>query len=375
MTWRALGLFLPGVLTATVAVPATAADSSLAIFPLHSALRSTEKLVQQVEEGLVKGASEAGVSQVIYGSALTKRVRRAATWSRCRDDVGCLVRLGKKTRAAEMLVGRATPLGKGVRLAYTVIHVSTGKVIREGRVDFLNQKQIPLAISAHARELFGREDHHAELAMPALEDLGLPPANIAAPEVTASAGPSAAAGDELPELLPLVELEAPPASNDATAAQASSTAPPDQAETIAAQSAEPGSEVAVGPQEGTPTSAQSISSKSTSALLIGGLSVLGAAAITGGVGLGFGMMLDEARSQADATDASGRFMHTGQRALELERQGAEYAQNANIMFGITGGLAALGGVLVILDLLMEPSGKANAPVDVQAGPGGVLVRF
>ncbi|MDP1826484.1 MAG: hypothetical protein Q8L48_24660 [Archangium sp.] len=101
-----------------------------------------------------------------------------------------------------------------------------------------------------------------------------------------------------------------------------------------------------------------------------GVVLLGAGAVAAGVGVVMGLMSSDARARvANAPrDDLGRVTGLTQReAAALETTALSQATVANVLFGVGGGLAAAGVVLIILGPSGEPA-MALAPA-----PGGVVV--
>ncbi len=101
-----------------------------------------------------------------------------------------------------------------------------------------------------------------------------------------------------------------------------------------------------------------------------GFAVLGGGVIAAGVGVVFGLQSAAARAKVtNATrDAAGRVVSlTQQEAATLESSAQRQALAANVLFGVGGGLAAAGVVLVVM-------GPSSAPVVTMApAPGGVVL--
>ena len=101
-----------------------------------------------------------------------------------------------------------------------------------------------------------------------------------------------------------------------------------------------------------------------------GIAVLAAGAVAAGVGAVFGIQASDARTRVAGAerDGLGRVTSITQRdAQALETTARSQATLANVLFGVGGGLAAAGVVLIII-------GPDSAPsVALSPAPGGVLV--
>lgn len=101
-----------------------------------------------------------------------------------------------------------------------------------------------------------------------------------------------------------------------------------------------------------------------------GVVLLGAGAVAAGVGAVMGVMSNDARARVNgaARDDLGRITDLTQReAAALETSALSQATVANVLFGVGGGLAAAGVVLIILGPSGEPA------VALSPAPGGVVV--
>lgn len=101
-----------------------------------------------------------------------------------------------------------------------------------------------------------------------------------------------------------------------------------------------------------------------------GAVLLGAGAVAAGVGLVLGLMSNDARAKvANAPrDDLGRITDLTQReAAALETSARSQAIVANVLFGVGGGLAAAGVVLIVLGPSGEPA------LALSPAPGGVVV--
>ncbi len=101
-----------------------------------------------------------------------------------------------------------------------------------------------------------------------------------------------------------------------------------------------------------------------------GIGVLCAGVVAAGVGVVMGVQANEARNKVNsaARDEQGRVTSLTQRdaqALEVSARGQ--ATVANVLFGVGGGLAAAGVVLIILGPSSEPT------LALSPAPGGLLV--
>lgn len=101
-----------------------------------------------------------------------------------------------------------------------------------------------------------------------------------------------------------------------------------------------------------------------------GVVLLGAGAVAAGVGAVMGVMSTDARARVNGAtrDDLGRITDLTQReAAALETSALSQATVANVLFGVGGGLAAAGVVLIILGPSGEPA------VALSPAPGGVVV--
>jgi hypothetical protein len=101
-----------------------------------------------------------------------------------------------------------------------------------------------------------------------------------------------------------------------------------------------------------------------------GGAVLGAGVVAAGIGVFFGLQANDARKKFNSADRDdlGRVTSISQReAQALEASAHDQAVLANVLFGVGGGLAAAGLVLIII-------GPDSAPsVALSPAPGGVVV--
>ena len=88
----------------------------------------------------------------------------------------------------------------------------------------------------------------------------------------------------------------------------------------------------------------------------------GAAALSGGVAIYFGLKLKQDRDDLDELNANSE-EHFFEDALEIEERGDSHARNANIFLGITAALSAVSVGLLVYDLVKgspESDGAASA---------------
>ena len=101
-----------------------------------------------------------------------------------------------------------------------------------------------------------------------------------------------------------------------------------------------------------------------------GIGVLSAGVVAAGVGVVMGVQANEARNKVNTAtrDEQGRVTSLTQRdAQALEVSARSQATVANVLFGVGGGLAAAGVVLIILGPSSEPT------LALSPAPGGLLV--
>lgn len=320
-----------------VSVPSWAASGDrLAVFPVVASLRSTEDLVRSLQDTLVQRATKAGIP-VLTGSALRKLVKDPQqAIKRCRDDVACVVKLGRKAKVHRVLVGSATPLKRGFRASFMMINVTTGHVMQRARFDVLKLEQVDAVISAHFKDLFGQEDpNDTELVMPALEEL-----------TTVAAAPASQDDEDAP---PDTELGLEPLDG-----RPSDTPGADSSPEYLTASPETGG--AATPITGRPVAP----AESSGALFYGGLVALGVGVVGGGVATALGIMREDAASRAAPRDVPQKDHEA------LIKQAMALQEGALLTAGVAGGIALVGGVLVLLDFLLGQPTTAETSVSIGA---------
>jgi hypothetical protein len=103
-----------------------------------------------------------------------------------------------------------------------------------------------------------------------------------------------------------------------------------------------------------------------------GIAVLGAGAVAAGIGVALGVQANAARAKVNdaSRDELGRVTSLTQReAQALETSARSQATIANVLFGVGGGLAAAGVVLIILG----PGSSDEPTVALSPAPGGLTV--
>ncbi len=393
----------------------------IALFPIVAMDEAVAGPAQDMSTSLVKKAKAAGLP-ITAGKALRKRVRDPAGAAiRCGDSVGCLAKLGRKARAAKMVVGFASTTGSSVEFRILVIDVKKGRTTRTVTFELVKKKQVDLMLSGYFSDIFGVEDTTMDdaLALPALpgledpmaltlepppppgevEPATEPPTELALapppdpPAGGEDVGPAGGDGDGEPDPNVMANTAAEAARLEAEyrrRAEEAADAEDGGAESGATDAVDDplalpdppaaGALEVIEANAGTGTDLAAIDSppppppteSGPGALFYAGIATVGAGAVTAGIGIAFGTMRNGIQAQLDETDASGVGVVDQIEADLLREEGNGHAQNATIMFAVGGSLAAIGGIMMALDFAL--AGPDEPQVEATVGPGQVGLR-
>lgn len=304
--------------------------AELALLPTTVTDDVNLELLGALEAELDRGAR--GLYAAVYsGDALQGRLKGSPqeAGSKCRADLACLVRLGKRAKVDDVLYGVATLSNNGVSLTASLVNVAKGRL--EGTATFVLAEASEAAASVKAgfSDLFRApypDAGTADLALPDLVALSAPDLAPLPPPNRAPA-PDADHGEPAP---PTPQSERPTAARPPadTGAAVSRTSPPHEAR--------------------------------GAWLAYTGFAVVGVGALLAVAGIVPGLKSKDDYNQIKPdTD-----MIT---AGDLKQSSYDNADRANLLWMLGGTLAAVGGALVAVDRFI----LADVTPSATASPTGV----
>jgi hypothetical protein len=298
----------------------------------------------------------------LHGKTLKKPLKKNpdVAIGKCGNDAGCIAKLGKTAGAAHVLYGRVSPDGAGVKAQFIVINVASKELVGRVEISITAAAAAAPEVKAKLAELFPGTS--APAASSESEEIPLDMVLAPEPETTETV---AAAPTEAAEELPLDLALADPTSGPTEASPAETATPEEPAATST-----PITEIAaISPELSTPVAPPPETGGRSRVLTYVGIAVAGLGA--GGLGTGafFGA---RSRSLADSIDrGAGGTTQLDARRIQEDSDAA--VNLANIMFGVGGGLVAVGAGLIVYDLAI---GGDNAPsTSITIGDGGAAATL
>ncbi len=290
---------LPLYLCALLLPQVEAERPKVAVFPVVSRDKLDKGTTARAQAAIEEALRQLNVRPIDAGT-LSKGLKKKASSAleRCGSDLKCIAGLGTKVRADDVLLTQGAVSDRGLELTFLVISVKA-KDMRGSAKALLPPGEGAGALIDSLRELY-------------------PYVPVAKPEASDSV---ASVPPPLPMIRPLTSAPIP-------AEQATS-----ELEEIQATSAPAATALAPRPQfVDAPTEKES----STSWLTVVGVTGAGLAAAVAGTGLYFGSQVETTRGKL-VRDGS----MTQLDAVATNDQADQYAQRANFMFMVSGGILTL----------------------------------
>jgi hypothetical protein len=324
---------------------AAAHSVDMAIFPVATAPKTNAALASAFDEAVGAAVVEAGLD-AIAGAQLSKRLKLAprVAIERCKGDLGCIAKLGKRLRVSEVLFARAVPrsLG-GIEIVIVAVTSADASVARKRTLEIGGEEEIKGTLAGSFAEIFKN-------APPA----GLAGGGAAPPDETVDQ----LALEPLPDLAAL-PTAAPPAEEQTTGAESGEAEEEIPLELVLA-TGEKETGAAATPNPG-PIAPGPAGPEHTSYLFYGGMGLagLGVAALAGASVFG----LQSRRHYDEAAPTNVPQVE----AKDMVDRANDETDRANLLFVTAGALAVAGGVLIVLDTFVFTSGTSAS---VSLGPDG-----
>ena len=340
------------------------------------------KLTKALKAQLAKPIDSIPDAKLLTGKPLAKAINGNpdAAMAKCRSDLQCIAKLGKKAKAKKVILARIAPGDTGISVGCLVINVDTTEVEHKSSFTIANAKDAKTVLASNFAELLpdmGGNKNAVAAAAPAPAadepalDLGTIP--VGTEPAAAPAAPADASASATP---PPADAGGSGAAQAAPGTDASATPPPpaDGATPATAATGGPGGDLAPSPVASVAPAQQA----DTAATLPGGPapasrlwryaggSLAGVGIVALGVGGFFGMQ-SSSNFNAIKTGPTGTNQVDAKAKLDSANSAAS---TANLLFGVGGAATAVGAGLFLMDMLVfHKSSAAPAVVVDPQGPG------
>ncbi len=315
----------------------------LVLFPIVVSEDANVELTRAIDAAVERGAHGA-YPQLLGGETLNAKLN-GDSLEKCKGDIPCIAKLGKRLKADDVFLGNATAHGAGVSVAAVVISVARTKVEGKAMIAVASPADVEAAVKGAFFDLFHLPHPDAMAAMASLE-----------------LGESSDSDADALELAPIA-FASPPAATDP---KASTPTDDDTAELVAI----PTSPRATSASPAPATQPAAAGNKSPSRwLTYTGLGVvaLGAAVACSGI--------LPSRAARDSYDKGDNLTLDQFATTKLQKDGDRAIDRANQLFVIGGGLAALGGALALLDLVLLSDVEPTLAVTTHGVRASISVAF
>jgi hypothetical protein len=325
------------------------------------------KLYEAVFEQLIRATASDKSLKLLHGKALRGPLGRNpdAALEKCGNDATCIAKL--------VLYGRVAADGAGVKARFIVINVASRSIANRVVITVTSAAAAAAEVDAKLDELLNASggssvstDDDEEIPLDAVVD-----ATSSGGVITPAAAPAGAA-DELPLDLALAPLPSTNKGRPKIADEPVAPIMPPLGGTDGLRPGETTTLAVVAPDLGAISPPPALRDGRSYALTYVGIAV--AALGAGGLGTGayFGV---HSRSVVEPIE----YGTGGTRQLDADQMKSDSDASvtiANILFGVGGGLAAVGAGLIVLDLALGHDDDARSPAASltvgAAGPGATL---